>query len=165
MSRFVDDQEAEIQTASGLSGAEKLQENEVGTGPVQKDQDIETKDGNNKHRYRKRKSLQEQLLNNRRYKYRERRKKLEKQNSSYKMRKDTREFYGQLDAEREAKKNKEKATFNSELEQFRREKKRRELQKQQNPVVEEKEQDSPTNYNNDTNNDNKLVAYSESESD
>ena len=131
MSRFVDDEQAEIQVGSGLSGMEGsvkkgATENEstpaaVGAAsgtPEEGYEDVKKDVG--AHHYRKRKSLQEQLLNNRMYKYRERRKKLEKQNSSFKMRKDTREFYGKLSTEKQAKKQAEREAYERELTLFRR---------------------------------------------
>lgn len=72
------------------------------------------------HKYRKRKSLQEQLQNRRQYLYRERRRNMEKQNSSYKMRKDTRQFYGALAEEKLQKKRTEQQQYEQELEEFRR---------------------------------------------
>jgi hypothetical protein len=74
------------------------------------------------HKYRKRKSLQEQLQNRRQYLYRERRRNMEKQNSSYKMRKDTRDFYGKLEDEKIKKKLTEEQVYEQELEEFRRRK-------------------------------------------
>ncbi|GAV27840.1 hypothetical protein PMKS-001308 [Pichia membranifaciens] len=131
MSRFVDDEQAEIQVGSGLSGVEEsvkkgATENEsvpaaVGAAAGAPEEGYEdAKKDAGAHHYRKRKSLQEQLLNNRMYKYRERRKKLEKQNSSFKMRKDTREFYGKLSTEKQAKKQAEREAYERELALFRR---------------------------------------------
>lgn len=85
-------------------------------------------------KFRKRKSLQQQLLNNRQYKYREYKKKMEKQNSSFKMKEDTRTYYGTLEAERKAKKLVEQLTYERELLLFRQ--KKEELQSKENRKME-----------------------------
>lgn len=175
MSRFVDDEEAEIQVGSGLSGVEEKVKKDAPRGEKDADADeggaaatIATEDSgeddrkNSHHHYRKRKSLQEQLLNNRMYKYRERRKKLEKQNSSFKMRKDTREFYGKLSAEKQAKKQAERETYERELALFRREKEKQQRLRARQSEIQEPPQESkkPDKKESPV----RVVAYSDSDS-
>lgn len=130
MSRFIDDKEAEIQVGGGLSGLDEPR-TEEDSGPTlgsSEKQSAGEDDGtSDEQRFRKRKSLQYQLLNNRQYKYRERKKKMEKQNSSFKMRKDTRTFYGKLATEKRNQKEQEKLQYEEEMALFRR--KKEELQK------------------------------------
>lgn len=182
MSRFIDDAYAELQegsTASGISTPEivekeKPQEKEVkvktGDDVNGDSAEIVKKQFHNRNHYRKRKSLQEQLINNRNYKYRERKKKMDKQNSSFKMKKETREFYGRLDQERKAKKLQEKETFDKEIEEFRRQrqqqqkKQQKQQQQQQSKQVEQERVDNHHNSSNSNKQDKlKLVEYSDSE--
>ena len=113
MSRFVEENHTEKGNVSHVkSVVDKLSDGDEKTNDKESS---ETQSEN----HRRRKGLQEQLLNHRQYLYRERRKKMEKQNSSYRIRKDTREFYGKLASKKEASNKAAKETFKRELELFR----------------------------------------------
>ncbi|VEU23403.1 DEKNAAC104448 [Brettanomyces naardenensis] len=72
---------------------------------------------------RERLSLQEQLQNSRYDKYVERKKKLEEQNSLYKLKDDDLEYYNKIEADKLRKIRKEREDERYELEEFRRRKK------------------------------------------
>lgn len=177
MYRFIDDEETEVHVGSQLSGLEHKENSIKPNDNVAKIDKIENENSNNQksgkyHRYRKRKSLQEQLQNNRLYKYRERKKKLEKQNSSFKIRKDTGEFYGKLNEEKKAKKMLEKEIFDRELQNFRRQKIKLEKQKSKNQIdlntqiIKIPETTEPNTVSSIENKEKtlKLVSYSDSDS-
>lgn len=168
MSRFIDEDEAEI-VSHDLT--EKIKEiNKENVSKKQGTDNTDNPDNNNKDdaknnekknredNLRKRKSLQTQLANNRLYKYRERKRKMEKQNSSYKIRKDSREFYTQLKSEKESKKAAEKAQYEDELSKFR----AQQLELLKEDAEEEEVDTEPISQEVNTKS---LVSYSDSDSD
>lgn len=137
--------------ADGLSGADSgteslgrkqstIPDNFIPSTDLDNNKTDNVKDANETTKFRKRRSLQQQLLNNRQYKYREYKRKMEKQNSSFKMKEDTSEFYGALEAKRKAKKLREQLTYERELELFRQERVQL-LNKESKNSTEEKEED------------------------
>lgn len=120
MSRFVDEDEADVQTARDFAGVI----GERDAVELAKELAEDDAEANEHEVEKKRRSLHQQLAAYRYNRYKEHKKKMETQNSSYKMRKDTRQFYGKLEAEKAAKKQQETQEFASELERFRRAKER-----------------------------------------
>lgn len=171
-SRFIDEEDVEVRVGDGFE--EKLGNVESAFNKNEPTLEKEGQENNDKkeivneeknNHFRKRKSLQVQLQNNRVYKYRERKRKMDKQNSSFKMRKDTRQFYGMLSAEKEKRKKEEKDIFDRELAEFRQQKLKKEKQKKINEDETKKELrlDQEENQEQQSNLKPGLVAYSDSD--